>query len=119
MKDLISDFKNLVYVAHPYGGKEENKAAVEAIMRKLTTIYPDYLFVSGVTSFGYCYADIEYQSRLDRCLWLLNQCDEMWVFGDYQSSRGCTQKIKFCQQHRIPVGFKELVMNGMKGEIKW
>ncbi len=38
------------------------------------------------------------------CLWLLedNKCDEMWVFGDYKNSVGCTGEIAYCKNHGIP-----------------
>ena len=77
-------------------------------MNQLAKAYPDYLFVSGVTSFGYCYFDLDYQDGLERCLWLLDHCDEAWVFGNYTDSKGCMAEIEFCQQHRIPYYFKPL-----------
>jgi len=33
-----------VYVAHPYGGKEENKQAVENIIRQFVKQHPDIFF---------------------------------------------------------------------------
>lgn len=36
------------------------------------------------------------------CLWLLSQCSEMWVFGDYINSTGCLGEIAYCKNHGIP-----------------
>jgi len=37
-----------VYVAHPYGGEEENKQKVETIIKRLVKENPDNLYVSPI-----------------------------------------------------------------------
>lgn len=100
------DYRNIVYVCHPYQGKAENAEKAEEVMKKLTERYPNYLFLSGINSFGYVYFDTDYQRGLDMCLWLLDKCDEMWVYGDYRNSKGCMKEIEFCMEHHIPVKHK-------------
>ena len=36
------------------------------------------------------------------CLKLLGFCDEMWVFGCWQESRGCKREVAFCDKYDIP-----------------
>jgi hypothetical protein len=36
------------------------------------------------------------------CLELLKKCDIMYVYGDYQNSRGCKAEIEFCKDNGIP-----------------
>ena len=75
---------------------------VEDLIKKLVNEYPDYLFVSPIHSFSFLYNSVDYTTGLNMCLWLLKQCDEMWVFGDYQESVGCMSEIAYCQNHSIP-----------------
>ena len=62
----------------------------------------DYLFLNPVSAFGYLYNTVDYQRGLDMCLWLLDKCDSMWVFGDYLNSEGCKAEIQYCIEHKIP-----------------
>lgn len=71
-------------------------------MKRLTNEYPNYLFVSPIHTFPFLYESVNYQKGLDMCLWLLEKCDEIWVFGDYQSSVGCMSEIAYCQNYFIP-----------------
>jgi len=48
------------------------------------------------------YDEVPYVEGLNMCLWLLDKCDEMWVFGDYTNSTGCMGEIAYCKNHRIP-----------------
>ena len=98
----MKNYKNIVYVSHPYGNDEKNQLLVGELIKKLVEEYPDYLFVSPVHSFSFLYSCTTYQKGLDMCLWLLHQCDEVWVFGDYQDSVGCMAEIAYCKNHSIP-----------------
>lgn len=98
----IINYESVVYVTHPFGGDNQNKEKVSEIMRTLTEESHTHLFVSGITTFGYCYFDTDYQRGLDMCLWLLHQCDECWIYGDYENSKGCVAEIKYCEETGIP-----------------
>lgn len=98
----MENYKNIVYISHPYGNNEKNQLLVGELIKKLVEEYPDYLFVSPIHSFSFLYSCTTYQKGLDMCLWLLHQCDEVWVFGDYQDSVGCMAEIAYCKNHFIP-----------------
>jgi hypothetical protein len=96
------NYKNIIYVSHPFGGDADNVMAVTNLISMLHNEYPEYLFLSPIHAFGHMYDYTDYQEGLDMCLWLLDQCDEAWVFGDYESSVGCMSEIAYCQNHLIP-----------------
>lgn len=104
-------YKKVIYVSHPYSGKQENLANIEKIMRILVKKMPNYLFLSPVHAFGFEYNFLPYEQGLNQCLWLLSKCDEMLVFGDYTQSRGCQREIQYCEENKIPyrlVGWNNL-----------
>ena len=59
-----------------------------------------------VHCFGFAYNVLNYTDGLNECLWLLERADEMWVCGDYRSSKGCQAEIEFCKSHKIPFTIK-------------
>lgn len=95
-------FKKLIYISHPYKGKKENYDAISRIIKELVTKYPDYLFLSPVHAFGSEYEYTDYYAGLEKCLYLLEMCDEMWVYGDYKTSTGCMNEIWYCMANDIP-----------------
>ena len=97
-----SKYSNIVYISHPYGGKQENLIRISNIMIVLNKLFPDYLFVSPVHAFNPLYEEVEYQKGLNMTLFLLDElADEMWVFGDYKNSKGCMAEIKYCEEFDI------------------
>lgn len=96
------NFLSVVYISHPFGNDPKNIEKVQEVVKKMVHRYPDCMFISPLNAFSMLYEEISYQKGLDMCLWLLDRCDEMWVFGDYKNSRGCTEEIKFCEEHLIP-----------------
>lgn len=96
------NYKNVVYVSHPYGGDKENRDKVENLIQQLQQMFPTYLFISPISAFSFLYDVTEYQEGLNMCLWLLDKCDEMWVFGEYEDSVGCMSEIAYCQNYLIP-----------------
>ena len=104
----MRSFEKVIYISHPFQNKTENKDKIEDIIKTLTVKYPKYLFLSPVHSFGYLYNTVDYQIGIDYCLWLLGKADEMWVFGDYQNSRGCMIEIKYAEECEMPWYVKEI-----------
>lgn len=94
--------KKVIYISHPYGGDFMNLLKIQNIAINLTRGYPNCIFISPVHAFGYKYSIIPYADGLDECLWLLDKCDEMWVFGDYKESKGCLKEISYCEEHKKP-----------------
>lgn len=111
-------YKNIVYVSHPFGGDENNSLIVSDLIYKLHEQFPEYLFLSPIHAFSHMYDYTEYQEGLDMCLWMLEQCDEVWVFGDYTSSIGCMSEIAYCQNHLIPCRIVEETCSHIKTESK-
>ena len=98
----MREYKNVVYISHPSGGQKENTDRVEKLIIRLHEEFPDYLFVSPIHSFGFMYDKVDYVEGLEMCLWLLDSCDCMWVFGDIEDSVGCNAEIAYCQNNKIP-----------------
>lgn len=90
----------MIYISHAYGGKEENKAEIEAIIRKLVKADPTRTYVSPVHAFGFLYTDVPYNAGMKYCTDLLGKCEEMWVFGEH--STGVMAEIAFCEENNIP-----------------
>ena len=90
----------MVYISHAYGGKEENKAEIEAIIGRLVKADPEQTYISPVHAYGFLYADVPYDTGMKYCTDLLAKCEEMWVFGEH--SRGVMEEIKFCEENGIP-----------------
>lgn len=109
MKNKITDeaFESIVYISHPYGGEKENENKVAGIILELRKKHPDYLFISPIHCFSYEYQISDYETGISYCLWLLEKCDEMWVFGDWKSSKGCNMEIEYCNMHGIPYEIKK------------
>ena len=94
-------YQSVIYISHPYQGNEMNQEIVGELIRRLQKMYPDYLFVSAIHAFSFCYHTTDYQAGLDMCLWLLNHCQAAWVFGDWKNSIGCQTEIEYCKEHKI------------------
>ena len=92
----------MIYVSHPYSGLEENKQKVEKIIEELCDTFPDDTFVSPIHCFGFTYHTVEYDLGMRYCLDLLDVCDSMMVFGDWQNSKGCSWEVRHAQEKGIP-----------------
>ena len=97
--------KTLVYISHPSGGKECNTLEIQEICETLVNnkyFFENFTYVSPVHNYGFMYNSLDYETGLKLCLNLLDKCDIMFVFGDHESSKGCTREIEYCKQHEIP-----------------
>lgn len=94
--------KKLVYVAHPYGGKESNRKKIDVIMRDLVLNDTSHDYVSPIHNYGFMYlTGDEYQRGLDICLGLLSQCDVLVLCDGWEMSRGCQGEFEFAKKHSI------------------
>lgn len=93
----------LVYVAHPYGGLEENKKKVEEIIPKLAKdelfnmMEEDITFVSPIHTFGHLYDQVDYVEGLNMCLDLLDKCEHIVVIEGFEKSKGCMAEYGFAK----------------------
>lgn len=97
---------SMIYISHPYGNQPENKKKVEEIIRGLALSHSENTYISPIHCFGFMYHDFDYETGLEMCLNLLEKCDKMYVFGDWENSRGCTAEVLFAEMHMIPYEIK-------------
>ena len=88
----------IYYVSHPYGGKQENEAKADVIVRALQTEYPDVCFVSPVHAIRCPYNRTDYIQGLDYCLELLRRCDGIVMCGKWQESIGCVTEFMLARE---------------------
>lgn len=96
----------IIYVAGKFQNQPENQKYIENRIKLFIREYPDCIFINGVSSFGYLYSDVDYNTGLDYCLWLLKQADEMWVVGNTKDSIGVKTEIEFAEKHGISIYHK-------------
>lgn len=113
-KMLDESFESIVYISHPYGGAESNQNKITELINCLIKQYPNYLFLSPVHAFGFTYSSVNYETGIAYCLWLLEKCDEMWVYGDWEASKGCNIEVEYCRNQKIPYYIKSEELNDSK-----
>lgn len=107
--------KRLVYVAHPYGGKESNKLKIDKIMNDLVMNDSEHDYVSPIHNYGFMYlTGDEYQRGLDICLGLLSHCDVLVLCENWETSRGCRGELDYARKH----GILTLTLQTWKEEIE-
>lgn len=95
---------DLIYVAHPYGGKESNKAKIDEIMNRLVMNDRNHDYVSPIHNYGFMYlTGDEYQKGLDICLGLLSHCNALVLCDDWETSRGCRGEREHASKMGIPI----------------
>ncbi|WP_295236923.1 DUF4406 domain-containing protein [Veillonella sp.] len=95
---------NLIYVAHPYGGLEENRLKIDHIMKWLVLEDESNVYLSPIHNFGFMYlTGDEYQKGLNICLRMLEQCDVLVLCGDWRASKGCKQEFDKAKEMGIPI----------------
>lgn len=107
--------KKLVYIAHPYGGKESNKLKIDKIMNDLVMNDSEHDYVSPIHNYGFMYlTGDEYQRGLDICLGLLSHCDVLVLCDGWETSRGCKGE----RYHALTLGMPIFTLDDWKGYIK-
>ena len=97
----------VVYIGHPFGGKLENVQAVEQIILKLINKYPDYVFYSPLHATGFMYSLVDYDLGMQHCIEFLKRSDELWLFGDWNNSKGCNIEYRFAIKNNMSIKFLE------------
>jgi hypothetical protein len=93
----------LVYVAHPFGGKEENVDKAQAIILDLIHKFPDYTFYSPLHATGFFYNEVSYLDGMEHCFEMLGRCDALWLCEGWQDSRGCNMEYAYAKGKGIPI----------------
>lgn len=100
------------YIAHPLrGSAPHTEQQVRENIQKVTDICQDISqYNSKVVPFSpihaFAYMDplgYDQEVAMRHCLELLSTCDELWVFGDWETSVGCKMEIEFAKKKGIPI----------------
>lgn len=107
-----------VYISHPLRGtwngnpQEEwrialNKLCADAVCRALVQRYAeeDILFLSPIHAYSFIDPEGDDIWVMDQCLNLLSMVNELWVFGNWESSEGCRMEIFHADMLGIPVRY--------------
>jgi hypothetical protein len=96
----------IYYVAHPYAGKPENKAKVEAIIRRLQAQSEHRnVYLSPIHALGWYYSEVDYHKGVDHCLELLSRCSCLILCGEWQTSAGCRAEKLYAEGAGIPIWY--------------
>lgn len=93
-----------VYVAHPYGGNEDNKYRVEEIVKALASAEgKGTCLISPIHTFGFLYDTVSYVQGMDMCLDLLSTCDELVLCPGWENSKGCLMEYAYAKGKEIKI----------------
>lgn len=97
-------YEKVIYVSHPFSGDDANVTNIEYKILGLRNMFPNYLFISPVHTFGFLYNYTSYEEGIDMCLRLMQMCDEVWIVSkDYTDSKGCLIERSYAHSLGIPV----------------
>jgi hypothetical protein len=103
-------YKKRVYICHPFSGNEENNYwNVTAICQGIVSMGLPVIPFSPINHTRHLVEHLpdpkawEVALEIDEAMLLA--CDEVWVFGNWHNSKGCTREVKFAQERGIPVRF--------------
>lgn len=113
----------LIYLAHPFGGEDSNKKAVDKIMKNIVIDDRNNTYLSPLHNFSTVYFADEYAKGLKICLEMLNRCDVLVLCGDWQTSKGCIGEWSFALAKGMPIytweGWrKQLIVEERKNIVK-
>lgn len=89
------DKLNLIYIAHPFGGKQENVDKVQAVILRLIKQYPECTFYSPLHATGFFYHEMDYLTGMNHCFEILSHCDALWLCEGWEESRGCNMEYAY------------------------
>lgn len=93
------------YICHPLRGKtgspeeiKSNLERIDEIAKNLAAIYPDVLLLSPLHAFSFYDPRGPQEQVLGQCVAMLERADEIWLFGDWRNSVGCTMEREYALQ---------------------
>lgn len=112
-----------VYVSHPLRGSAPyTEEKVKENIQKVTEICqsisenPQVIPFSPIHTFAYM-DPLKYDQdiAMQHCFALLSSCDELWVFGDWETSTGCKMEVEYAKRSDIPIRFLDNPWEGIAG----
>lgn len=104
--------QKLVYIAHPlttHGTIEDNLNRIDIICKNIMTKHPDIVPISPLHAFRFFDEKKEDQEQvMQYCFGLLEACKEIWLFGDWEKSKGCMREVVFSIKNAITIHDKSL-----------
>lgn len=105
------------YIAHPLRGPaphtaEKIRENIQTVTEICQAISEDRQVIPFSPIHAFAYMDplgYDQEVAMRHCLELLSACDELWVFGDWETSVGCKMEIEFAKKKGIPI----------RGAVKW
>ena len=93
----------MIYIAHPFQGKQENVEDAEKIILELIKRFPDVTFYSPLHATGFFYHALPYLEGMEHCYEALGRCDELWLCEGWEESKGCNLEVAFAKGRNIPI----------------
>jgi len=92
-----------IYVAHPFQGKRENMQAITHICQLLVKF--GIMPISPVHAFAFLNDKVseDREKALKFCEELVETCDAIFLFGEWQKSDGCIRERNVALLEMIPI----------------
>lgn len=101
MDTSITRFKpseQVIYFAHPFGGKDKNVEMAGYLAEKLGSMFPKVAIFSPIHNWGYLkYAEASQFCVINDCLAMLGRCDCLVLGGDWLTSCGCCAEYAYAK----------------------
>lgn len=98
----------IVYLAHNYGGKEENIIESMMFASEIEKEFPDFVIINPLLVFAnrkYQGSDKGWFEDITRCLKLLAKCEALILSGDWRHSPGCCAELGYAAALNLPTMF--------------
>lgn len=94
-----------VYIAHHLRGNvQENIERVTSICKDIAK-KGEVIPLSPIHAFGFMSVEGHQTQVMQYCLNLLSKVNELWVFGNWAKSEGCSIEVKYALQNNIPIRY--------------
>lgn len=94
-----------VYMAHPLASDPPgNIEKAKAICAEVALKYPNIIPVSPPLAFSFCREPEDREQAMTYCRLLLSKCDEVWMTGNWQESKGCREELELAKSLDKPIG---------------
>lgn len=107
----------MVYIAHPltsFGNPGLNYQRVTKICQEIVVKYPHIVPISPIHAFKFFPWEGSQERVMECCIKLLLSCEELWLFGQWESSSGCREEIKAAHKACMPILVKEASQSSLQ-----